>query len=204
MRIGIMGGTFNPPHTGHINAANVAKKELSLDKLIFIPTALPPHKELAVGSATALQRLEMTRLAAELAGAETSDIEISRGGKSYTADTLKELIKLYPGDQLWLIMGTDMFMTLEEWKTPEKIFELAKIAVIPRCNGDREMLLRYAEKLLEKYGAATRIIDAPAVTISSSELRMEKLTEEQKKYIPEKVMSYITENKLYSLEADKS
>lgn len=198
MRIGIMGGTFNPPHTGHINAAEAACRELSLSKLILIPTATPPHKEMAKDSATAEQRLYMTGLLAKILGAEVSDIEIARGGKSYTVDTLTALSLEYPGNELWLIVGTDMFLTLEEWKNPERIFELASITCVPRSNDDREKLLSYSKVLREKYGAVTRIIDVPAVTISSSELRPETQAEEMKKFIPEAILSYIRENKLYA------
>lgn len=202
MRIGIMGGTFNPPHTGHINAANAAKENLSLSKLILIPTAMPPHKEMAKGSATAEQRLHMTTLMGRLVNAEVSDIEISRGGKSYTVDTLTELSGKYPSDELWLIVGTDMFLTLTEWKTPEKIFSLAKVAVVPRSDDDRDELIAYGELLKEKYGAETRIIDVPAVTISSSELRPEAQADDKNEFIPDEIFSYIKENKLYAKAAE--
>ncbi len=198
MRIGIMGGTFNPPHTGHINAAKAARRELALSKLILIPTATPPHKKIAEGSATAEQRLDMTGILAKLLGAEVSDIEIARGGKSYTVDTLATLSDKYPEDELWLIVGTDMFLTLEEWKSPERIFELSSIACVPRGDGDQEKLLSYSEILRKKYGAETRIIDVPAVTISSSELRPGIRADEMKKFIPEEISSYIKENKLYA------
>lgn len=198
MRIGIMGGTFNPPHIGHINAAEAARRELSLSKLILIPTATPPHKEMAKGSATAEQRLDMTRLLAKLLGAEVSDIEIARGGKSYTVDTLTALSLKHPQDELWLIVGTDMFLTLEEWKNPEKIFELSSIACVPRSDDDKEKLLSHSEFLRKKHGANTRIIDVPAVTISSSELRPEAQAEETEEFIPEAILSYIRENKLYA------
>ena len=97
-KIGLFGGTFNPVHIGHTEAARLAVERLGLDKLIFIPTLNPPHKELPESSASAETRLEMLKLASKgMESVEVSDIEISRGGISYTADTIKELQKLYPG-----------------------------------------------------------------------------------------------------------
>ena len=141
MRIGLMGGTFNPPHMGHINAARAAMDELSLDRLIFIPTGTPPHKEMAEMSATTKQRLEMTYLAAKTLGAEISDIEIRREGKSFTVYTLRELHSKYPDDELWLIMGTDMFLSLETWFCFEEIFSLASVAAVAREDDDKKRLL---------------------------------------------------------------
>ncbi|MBR5543098.1 MAG: nicotinate (nicotinamide) nucleotide adenylyltransferase [Oscillospiraceae bacterium] len=199
MRIGIMGGTFNPPHIGHINAAKSAKRSLDLSELILIPTAIPPHKEMAEDSANTDDRLHMTRLIAELADAEVSDFEIVRGGRSYTVDTLTHFKEIYPEDELWLIMGTDMFLTLEEWREPERIFKLSNIAVVPRNSDDREKLLLHGEHLKNKYGATIRIIDVPAVTISSSDIRPEP--GQMAEYIPQSVLSYIKEKKLYGSEA---
>ncbi|MBQ6846463.1 MAG: nicotinate-nucleotide adenylyltransferase [Oscillospiraceae bacterium] len=199
MRIGILGGTFNPPHMGHINAALSAMKGIPLDKVIFIPTGKPPHKELAEGSATTAQRLEMTRLAAESIGAEVSDIEILREGKSYTVDTLKELKKQFPEDELWLIMGTDMFLSLETWREPETIFSLAKTAVIPRDNDDIGKLSDFGEHLRKKYGAEFRVLDTEVIEISSTELREELNCGEAIEFLPGQVYNYIVENQLYGV-----
>ena len=113
MKIGIYGGTFTPPHLGHLTAAAAVFSMLKLDKLLLIPASIPPHKDLPAGSPTAEQRLEMTRLAGEQLGlgdrVETLDMELHRQGKSYTSDTLAELKARYPEDELWLLMGTDMF-----------------------------------------------------------------------------------------------
>jgi len=105
MKIGILGGTYNPPHTGHLHAAQAAKEELGLDRLILLPSFIPPHKEMPQNTPDAAARLEMTRLAADEIGAEVSDLEIIRGGTSYTADTLAEFRKTYPDDTLWFIVG---------------------------------------------------------------------------------------------------
>ena len=199
MRIGLMGGTFNPPHMGHVNAARSALLKLSLEKLIFIPTGIPPHKMMAKASASADDRLEMTRLAAALVGAEVSDIEIRRVGKSYTVYTLRELHEKYPDDELWLIMGTDMFLSLETWFCFEEIFSLACIAAVPREKNDIIRLNAYSEKLKEKYDAVTRVLDTEAVTISSTQLRPEKGRKELRNYLPDEVYDYIMRKNLYGI-----
>lgn len=199
MRTGIMGGTFNPPHMGHINAARAAKKELSLDRLIFIPTGTPPHKEMAEHSATTEQRLEMTRLAAKSAGAEASDIEIRRKGKSFTVYTLRELHKKYPDDELWLIMGTDMFLSLETWFCFEEIFSLACIAAVPREDDDKSELLAYSDHLKKQYGAKTRVMETEALTVSSTELRPGKDRKQLKKFLSPEVYDYIIRKNLYGI-----
>ena len=136
MKIGIYGGTFNPPHLGHLTAAAAVVSMLKLDKLLLIPASIPPHKALPAGSPTAEQRLEMTRLAGEQLGlgdrVETLDMELRRQGKSYTSDTLAALKAQYPEDELWLLMGTDMFLSFQTWHEPEKIASLAGIAAFGR------------------------------------------------------------------------
>ena len=194
-----MGGTFNPPHMGHINAACAAKKELFLDKLIFIPTGTPPHKEMAEGSATTAQRLEMAQLAAKSIDADVSDIEIRREGKSFTVYTLRELRKEYRDDELWLIMGTDMFLSLETWFCFEEIFSLSCIAAVPRENDDKEKLLAYSEQLEQKYGAKTRVLETEALTVSSTELRPGGGRKEIQKFLPPDVYDYIVRKKLYGI-----
>ncbi len=196
----MMGGTFNPPHIGHINASRAAVRELSLERLIFIPDSIPPHKEMPQFSPSAEMRFEMTRLAAIEAGAEISDIELCRGGRSYTVDTLKELKKIYPDDELWLIVGTDMFLTMEEWKTPEQLFLSVNIAVVPRADGDIAALMSHAELLGRKYGAVCRIIETGAVTISSSDIRVGIACGKLGEYVPKSVYEYIKEHGLYGVQ----
>ncbi len=194
-----MGGTFNPPHTGHINAARAAMRALGLDKLIFIPDRVPPHKEISEFSPTAEERFEMTRLAALEVHAEVSDIELRREGKSYTVDTLDALSEAYPKDELWLIVGTDMFLSIEKWKNPEKLLSMASLAVVPRNDGDMEALSAHADMLCHKYGVKCRIIDTLAVTISSSDIRPDIRDKNFRKYIPESVYNYIIEKGLYGV-----
>ena len=132
MKIGIYGGSFNPPHLGHQNAAVEAAEKCALDKLLLIPAGIPPHKVMEQGSPANEHRLAMTRLmggqAALQSGVEVEvlDLEMAREGKSYTVDTLRALRRQYPNGELLLFMGTDMFFSFESWRAPEEIAELAK------------------------------------------------------------------------------
>ena len=122
-RVGVYGGTFSPPHIAHVRVAKAFSDALSLDKLLIIPAFLPPHKQVDK-NISANTRLEMCRLAfSDIENAEVSDIEIARGGKSYTAITLESLSS--DDVELFLLCGTDMFLTLDSWYSPKKIFERA-------------------------------------------------------------------------------
>ena len=142
MKIGIYGGTFNPIHRGHLTAARAAMDVLGLDRLLLLPASIPPHKDLPAGSATAEQRLEMTRMAGEQLGlgdrVQVLDLELKRTGRSYTSDTRAQLKERYPEDELWLLMGTDMFLTIQTWHEEEKILSLAAIATFGRTEADTE------------------------------------------------------------------
>ena len=112
MKIVIYGGSFNPPHCGHVEAAYAVSECLRPDKMLIIPASIPPHKELAGGSPDAAERLELTKLAFDgVPNAEVTDIELMREGKSYSADTLEELMKLYPGAEFTFVMGSDMLFS---------------------------------------------------------------------------------------------
>ena len=125
MKTGICGGTFNPIHNGHLHIVEEFRRGLGLDRVLLIPTRVPPHKA-APDLASAGERFAMCRLAAQgKPWLELSDIEMRREGKSYTAETLEELSALYPQDQFYLLMGEDMFLTLGRWYRPETIFSLA-------------------------------------------------------------------------------
>ncbi len=131
MRSGILGGTFDPIHEGHLAAARVAMDCAHLDRVLFIPGALPPHRGPAVAGAE--HRLEMSRLATEgEPGFEVSEIEIRRGGKSYTSDTVRELKRLYPDDELFLILGWDAARLFRSWHEPDVIRRLATVVVVRR------------------------------------------------------------------------
>ncbi len=208
MKIGIYGGTFNPPHLGHLAAAREAVRALELDKLLLIPDAAPPHKELPPGSPAPEQRLEMVRKTADallLPGvAEASGMELERQGRSYTAETLKAVRKLHPKAELWLLVGTDMFLTLHDWRDPETICRLAGICAFGRSEGDGGALFKEQKKLLkQRFGATVKVISLPEpVEISSTELR-ELLPEGRgQEYLLPAVYGYILMNGLYGTNAD--
>lgn len=209
MKIGVYGGTFNPPHLGHLTAARAVFELLKLDKLLLVPAGLPPHKVLPEGSPTAEQRLEMTRLAGEQLGlgdrVEVLDLEVHREGKSYTADTLLQIRKLYPDAELWLLMGTDMFLTLQTWHAPEAIFALAGIAAFGRTEEDTEELFSVQREYLYRTYPNARIftLTIPGVVdISSTELREQLAAGRGANLLPPAVYGYILRENLYQTGAD--
>ena len=208
MRIGLYGGTYNPPHLGHMAAARTAAEVLELDRLILMPDNVPPHKVLPEGSATAAQRLEMTRIMADrLNGGKTqfvaSDLELRRKGRSYTAHTLEELREQYPEDELWLLMGTDMFMTLQQWYHPERICQLAHIAAFAREQGGEAQFVAQTERLKRDYGAVVRIVPLPdRVEVSSTQLRAALLAGGGQKLLEQSVYGCILRHGLYGVKKD--
>ena len=132
-RIGIYGGTFNPPHIGHIQAAIQAVQTLNLEKLLVIPDRIAPHKVMPGNSATPQQRLDMLRIALDGGDRiEVSDIELNREGPSYTYETILQLRKTYPEARLVLLMGTDMFLSFHTWRNPRIILDNAMLGVFYR------------------------------------------------------------------------
>lgn len=209
MKIGVYGGTFNPPHLGHLTAARAVFELLKLDKLLLVPAGLPPHKELPAGSPTAEQRLEMTRLAGEQIGlgdqVEVLDLELRRQGKSYTSDTLAQIKTLYPEAELWLLMGTDMFLTLQTWHAPEEIFALAGIAAFGRTEADTEELFSVQREYLYRTYPNARIftLTIPGVVdVSSTELREQLAADRGANLLPPAVYGYILREGLYHSNAD--
>ncbi len=198
-RIGIYGGTFNPPHLGHLRAAMYAVEALGLDRLLLIPTGVSPHKEVAAG-ATSQDRLEMVRLAAAgLDKIQVSDLELRREGRSYTVDTLRALREEHPGDELVLLMGTDMFLSFLTWREPEEIMKLAKLAVFCRGEKGEKAKLEAQQKALEAMGAKTELIRNPVTAISSTDLRRLLIFGCAGPFLPGGVGAYIVENSLYGV-----
>lgn len=207
MKIGIYGGSFNPPHLGHLAAARAAAASLGLDKLLIIPAGIPPHKEMPAGSPTAKQRLAMTEIFVDqlrLPFAECWDIEVQREGKSYTADTIRQVKELWPDSELWLLMGTDMFLSLHCWREPEVIMELSGICAFGRAEADSEELFEPQRKYLhETYGANIVTISIPGlVEISSTEVRNLLERGEGGEFLPQAILGYILREKLYGTSAD--
>ena len=170
MKLGILGGTFNPPHNAHMEMAALARDTLGLDRVLLMVAADPPHKRVA-GQVPAQDRLSMARLAAEsLPKLEASDLELLRDGKSYTADTLAALSEQYPGAELYLILGSDMLLDLKTWRTPERIMRLAAIAAVARqgqCESDRQA----AQALEAAYHARVTLLSGEVPPISSTSIR---------------------------------
>ena len=209
MKIGIYGGTFNPPHLGHLTAARAVFELLNLDQLLLVPAGMPPHKELPAGSPTPEQRLEMTRLAGEQLGlgdrVRTLDIEVYRQGKSFTADTLAQLKAQHPEDELWLLMGTDMFLTLQAWHEPGKILSLAGIAAFGRTEEDTEELFSAQREYLYQTYPQARLftLTIPGVIdVSSTELREKLAKGEGASLLAPAVYGYILREGVYNTGAD--
>lgn len=196
--IAIYGGSYNPPHRGHLRAAQAAYEQLKPQKFFLVPDYEPPHKTLEAGSPEPAERLELTRLAAEeLPWAETLDIEINRAGKSYTSDTLRALHEQYPESRLCFLMGTDMFLTLDEWHEPEEITRLAAIGVFARSAGEREAIERKKAAVEARYGAEVLVVESEPIDISSSELRALLPQRKGREYLPEAVYAEIIRHRLY-------
>lgn len=171
MKTGIFGGTFNPVHKGHIMLAEYCMESVGLDRIIMIPTAVPPHK-ISKNLASEDDRLNMCKLACR--GKENffvSDIEIKRQGKSYTYETLTQLKEIYPDDHLYTIMGADMFLTLDRWKNPKIIFEKSSIITIPRDEENKLELENFYNNVLKAMGASSVILPNPVMSVSSTFIR---------------------------------
>ncbi len=208
MKIGIFGGTFSPPHLGHLTSAAQAVEKLRLDKLLLVPAGTPPHKELPPGSPTARQRFEMAAIAADGLRmgdrVQADDLELCREGKSFTADTLALLHERYPQDALWLLMGSDMFISLQNWYHPEQICALAHLAVFSRHGAqDLPQLQTQADHLKETFGARATVLElSETVEVSSTRLREELARGERPAELTDPVYGYILRNGLYGTRAD--
>ncbi len=202
-RIGIYGGTFNPPHIGHIRAAKGVVRSLGLDKLLVIPDRIAPHKELPEGSASPEQRLEMLRLAlADCPEIDVSDIELRREGKSYTFETVAQLRSQYPDAELILLMGTDMFLSFHEWRNPELILKEASVGVFYRGEKGEKPAIEERRLQMEAEGHKVYLVRNEIVDISSTNLRRMLLFRCAGPFLPDGVGAYITEQGLYGTGRD--
>jgi nicotinate-nucleotide adenylyltransferase len=203
-KIGIFGGTFNPPHLGHVLAAREVKLQLGLDKILFVPDAEPPHKAVPQGSPGPEMRLRLVEAALQgETGMEVSGIELERPGKSYTSDTLRALQEKYPEDQLYLIMGSDMFLSLHTWHEPEVICSLAAIVGMHRKTEDRAEEFLAQKQLLEgQYGAKVFLVDNAPVEISSSRVRRMLVLGGAEHYVAPQVLELIRQEGLYGVDRD--
>ena len=217
LKLGILGGTFNPIHYGHLAAAEEVRERLKLDKILFIPSYLPPHKQ-EEDIPSAAQRFEMVRLAtAGNPNFETSDIEIRRQGKSYTIDTIETLRSTYPNAKLNFITGIDTFLEIQTWKDWERLFTLCSFVVLSRpgyrfTDLVKIAFLKQSEQELDKLdrgdlaqlvvrsGALTVSLEMIALyDISSTDIRRKVKEGRSIKYhLPEAVEIYIMKNRLYA------
>ena len=202
-RIGIFGGSFDPPHIGHLQAARRAVDALGLSKLLLMPVCRPPHKAQTGDMPTPQQRLEMLRIAAEgMQGVEVSDLEIRRGGISYTYQTLQQLHAMYPDAQLYLLLGSDMFLSLQNWKQPGTILQLATIGVFCRgAKGEYDKIMARKEEL-EQAGHRVVLLENDVVDISSTQLRRLLAFQCGDAFLPKGVGEYIRQHGLYHIYAD--
>ena len=189
MKIGIFGGTFNPPHIGHRYLLEQIQRILKCERIIIIPSNIPPHKDLADNQPE--HRLNMVKLA--FPEYEVSDIEITRQGKSYTVDTLRYLKKIYPNDELVFLCGSDMFLSMETWREPQSIMKMATIAVAARKRRLLLKLLITKWKYQRKYGARCKILPIKPLLMSSTQLRLDMMEEA----VEPAVCDYIQEHNLY-------
>ena len=203
MKIGIYGGTFNPIHTGHIHAAKQASGVLGLDKLLMIPDRIAPHKEIPSGSPTPEQRLEMLQLAVENEpGIAVSDMELKREGPSYTYLTVEALREEYPDAELYLLMGTDMFLSFHTWKNPERITANAILAVMYRGEKGEAEKIEARKAEMEAAGVRVVLVKNNTINISSTQLRRLIAFQCASEFLPKGVGEYIRENGLYDSAAN--
>ncbi len=191
MNVGVFGGTFDPPHFGHLIVAADVQEQLELQIVLFVPAAHAPHKGEAA-CASPSHRLKMLELA--VAGNprfKVSDIEILRGGKSYTIDTLSALRDSYRDEEFFLIIGSEHLQILPSWKNPEEVVKMCTVVVVDRPGIDRSTINN-------KFVNRVKFVDVPTIEISGTEIRRRIREGKTIRYlVPESVRSYIHTNKLY-------
>jgi len=203
MRRVVYGGTFNPPHVGHIQAVRSVSNALKPDKILVIPTRLAPHKEMSGDTPPPEERMELCRLAfGDIPGVEVSDLEMRRDGKSYTSDTILELRKLYPGDELIFVMGTDMILSLETWHEPETILKHASLAVLLRGDAEDGAVPDHIAHLKRRYGGTITLIEAPVCPASSTNIREELKQAKGRPLLSDAVYARIIKRRDYSAKAE--
>lgn len=195
--IGLMGGSFDPIHLGHIEIAQQAKDAMGLDQVWFIPTGRPPHK--AHLGASAAQRLEMTRLAVEdLPWAKACDVEVFREGTIYTVDTLGLLTAQHPGVQFYYIIGADTLVDLPNWRNTQKVCTLCEFICLRRPGISNETVEKAKQRMITDYDKNVFVMDASGPDLSSTEIRrciVNGLSTQH--MLPEKARTYIDRENLY-------
>lgn len=199
MRIGILGGTFDPIHLAHLRMADEVREALDLDCVSFVPAGIPPQK--AQPGASACDRLQMVRLATcDHPAFDVDDRELARTGPSFSADTLAELSSRGPETDLWFILGSDQLRNLHTWSRPEQILALSSLAVVRRPGDPETRPEREVSAALEPSLAGARIRSIPisSLEISSTDIRARVARGASIRYlVPSSVREYIEERKLY-------
>lgn len=197
-RVALFGGTFDPPHIGHVSAAKTALDALAPDRLYWMPARGAPHKTHPAAAAPE-QRLDMCRLAARETGARVtvSGYEMTPGVSAYTADTMSWLRETEPDAELWLVIGQDMLVTLEQWYQADRLLRLCRIAALCRANGQDASIIAAAEALRRNFQAVVQPLPHQPVEISSTRLREELKHGQGRNWLPPPVWEYIRERGLY-------
>ncbi|HWT74226.1 MAG TPA: nicotinate-nucleotide adenylyltransferase [Mobilitalea sp.] len=197
-KVGIMGGTFNPIHFGHLFLAENAYEQLGLDKILFMPSKNPPHKQ-KPEEVTQKQRVDMLQLAIQdNPHFELSTLELDREGMTYTADTLTLLTSQNLDTQYYFIVGADSLLYMQDWKDPQRIFDHCIVVAACRDQVDKKQLYQQAELLEKTFHANITMIEMPVIQIASRVIR-ERLEKKQsvRYHIPDAVNEYIMKNGLY-------
>ena len=196
VRLGVMGGSFNPIHNAHLALAYAAMESFALDRVLFIPAGNPPHKR--EGLADKEERLHMVRLAvAAEPRFEVSDIEVRRCGTTYTVDTLRALRARYPAAVLWYLLGADTLLELHTWREPEQVLALCGLIVCARPGWQEEAVQACAQNLRAK-GADVRFLPIPGMPVSATEIRAHIAQGTiPEAWLPPRVAAYLRENPLY-------
>jgi len=198
LKLGILGGTFNPPHIGHLICAQEALDQLALDRVVLMPAGQPPHKQIAADPG-AQARLAMCEAA--VAGEQrfaVSRLELERDGRSYTVDTLRALHDQHPQDDLTFIVGGDMARSLPTWREPEAVLELATLAVAERAGSEREDIRGELRALRGASGDRVRFFEMPRIDVSSSLVRERVAGGRPIRYlVPDAVADAIAQNGWY-------
>lgn len=197
-KIGILGGTFNPPHTGHFLMALYAHSELNLDEVLFLPAGTVPHKDNSVIVPTQLRIEMLESVLRHYPYFNICSIEAAKSDPGYTYETLRELKKLYPEDELYFIVGADSLAYMDKWREPQKIFDNAVIAAACRSGISSDEFRRKGKELRERFGAEIVYLNMPLADFSSTEIRRRVRCGEPVDFmVPPEIVDYIRKHELY-------
>lgn len=196
-KTGLFGGTFAPPHLGHLHAAKTFLREVELDELIIMPTYIPPHKQKSGGDTPKLRHKMCEKLFGELPKTLVSDYEIKKEGVSYTVDTL-EYLHLSCEREIYLLCGTDMFLTLDTWRRAEDIFRLCEVVCMPRFDHSLRDVFAKRDEYLEKFGKDAILLSEDPFILSSTEIREKiRLRKDLSDFLSQDVIEIIKNEGLY-------